>query len=95
VTVVHGRCDETVDWRESLRYAEQATHVDLHLVDDDHALASPRAESLLRWCARELMSRSAAAEHAHEGPQTPEAGHDGHEGTRSSRSRGVVEPVWD
>jgi pimeloyl-ACP methyl ester carboxylesterase len=60
LTVVQGRRDETVDWRGSLAYAQQAPQVDLHLVDDDHALASPKVESLLRWCARDLMTRAAA-----------------------------------
>lgn len=59
LAIVHGRRDETVDWRWSLRYAEQAEHVDLHLIDDDHALASPQADALITWCAADLQARAA------------------------------------
>lgn len=60
VAIVHGRRDETVDWRDSLSYAERADHVELHLVDDDHSLTAPASEDLIVACARRLMDRIAA-----------------------------------
>ena len=60
-TIVHGRRDASVDWRHSLAYAAPAAHVDLHLVDDEHALDTPRSSALLIWCADELASRLVAS----------------------------------
>ncbi len=57
VVIVHGRRDETVDWRESRRYADQDANIELHLVDGDHRLTEPRHEDLIAWCARDLLKR--------------------------------------
>lgn len=55
--VVHGRGDDTVDHRFSLRYAQERADVELHLVDGDHRLGAPRHEDLIAWCARDLLGR--------------------------------------
>jgi pimeloyl-ACP methyl ester carboxylesterase len=57
VVVVHGRRDETVDWRYSRRYAEQEGNIEFHLVDGDHRLTEPRHEDLIAWCAHDLLAR--------------------------------------
>jgi uncharacterized protein len=57
VVIVHGRRDETVDWRESRRYADQDANIELHLVDGDHRLTEPRHEALIGWCAEDLLAR--------------------------------------
>ncbi len=58
VAIVHGRADETVDWRGSLAYAQSHPQVELHLVSGDHRLGEPRHEQLIAWCARDLIARS-------------------------------------
>lgn len=55
--VVHGRRDETVDWRYSRRYAEQEGDIDFHLIDGDHRLTDARHEDLIAWCAHDLIAR--------------------------------------
>ena len=57
VVIVHGRRDETVDWRWSRRYAEQEGHIEFHLIDGDHRLTEPRHEDLICWCASDLITR--------------------------------------
>ncbi len=57
VAIVHGRQDETVDWRGSRTYADQGEGVELHLVAGDHRLTEPRHEELIAWCARDLLGR--------------------------------------
>ncbi len=61
VTIVHGRQDETVDHRASVQYALQRTGVDLHLVTGDHRLTDQRHETLIAWCALDLLARTTAA----------------------------------
>jgi len=60
-SIVHGREDESVDWRGSYQYAENAAAVDLHLVNGDHSLSLPRHEALIAWCVRDRWQRSATA----------------------------------
>ena len=55
--IVHGRQDETVDHRGSLRFASERQHVDLHLIDGDHRLTEPRHEELIAWAAHDLLAR--------------------------------------
>ena len=57
VVIVHGRRDETVDWRESRRYADQDAAIEFHLIDGDHRLTEPRHEELIAWCANDLLDR--------------------------------------
>jgi pimeloyl-ACP methyl ester carboxylesterase len=57
VTIVHGRHDESCDWRNSQRYADTDAQCDLHLVDGDHRLGEPRHEQLIAWCAEDLLER--------------------------------------
>jgi hypothetical protein len=57
VVIVHGRRDETVDWRWSRRYADQEGNIELHLVDGDHRLTDQRHEDLITWCAQDLIAR--------------------------------------
>jgi pimeloyl-ACP methyl ester carboxylesterase len=57
VTIVHGRRDESCDWRNSRRYAEIDAKCDLHLVDGDHRLSEPRHEKLITLCAEDLLGR--------------------------------------
>jgi pimeloyl-ACP methyl ester carboxylesterase len=57
VVIVHGRRDDTVDWRMSRRYADQEGDIELHLVDGDHRLTDPRHEDLITWCAKDLIAR--------------------------------------
>ena len=57
VVIVHGRRDETVDWRYSRRYADQDGDIELHLVDGDHRLTEARHEDLISWCAHDLIAR--------------------------------------
>jgi hypothetical protein len=57
VVIVHGRRDETVDWRFSRRYADQDGNIEFHLVDGDHRLTEPRHEDLIAWCALDLIGR--------------------------------------
>jgi uncharacterized protein len=59
VAIVHGRRDDTVDWRMSRRYADQEADIEFHLVDGDHRLTEPRHEDLITWCARDLIVRIA------------------------------------
>lgn len=61
VAVLHGRDDEVVDHRFSLRYAAERPAVELHLLDGDHRLGAPRHEALIAWCARDLLARTAGA----------------------------------
>jgi pimeloyl-ACP methyl ester carboxylesterase len=58
--VIHGRQDATVDHRFSLRYAQERTQVELHLLEGDHRLTEPRHEALIAWCAEDLLTRSAS-----------------------------------
>jgi surfactin synthase thioesterase subunit len=57
VVIVHGRRDETVDWRASRQYADQEGNIDLHLIDGDHRLTEARHEDLITWCANDLLER--------------------------------------
>lgn len=57
VVIVHGRRDDTVDWRMSRRYADQEGDIELHLVDGDHRLTESRHEELIAWCANDLIAR--------------------------------------
>jgi pimeloyl-ACP methyl ester carboxylesterase len=57
VAIVHGRQDETVDWRGSLAYAEADPRVELHLVTGDHRLTEPRHEELIAAVAADLIAR--------------------------------------
>ena len=61
VVIVHGRQDETVDHRQSMRYVSERAGSELHLVDGDHRLTDPRHEDLIAWCARDLISRAQSA----------------------------------
>ena len=58
-TVVHGRQDESVDSRGSVAYATGRKHVELHLVAGDHRLTEQRHETLIAWCALDLLARMA------------------------------------
>lgn len=58
--IVHGRGDETVDHRASIRYAEANPAVELHLMQGDHRIAEPRHAELIAWVARDLCARVAA-----------------------------------
>lgn len=60
MAIVHGRQDETVDWRLSRAYADQAAPCEYHLVQGDHRLTDPRHEDLIAWCAVDLATRLAA-----------------------------------
>jgi pimeloyl-ACP methyl ester carboxylesterase len=57
VVIVHGRRDDTVDWRMSRRYADQDADIEFHLVDGDHRLTDQRHEDLITWCAGDLIDR--------------------------------------
>ena len=57
VVIVHGRRDDTVDWQQSRRYADQDANIEFHLVDGDHRLTDQRHEDLIAWCARDLIDR--------------------------------------
>lgn len=57
IAIVHGRQDQSVDHRQSVRYALERDRVELHLVEGDHRLTEPRHEELIVWCARDLMAR--------------------------------------
>lgn len=59
--IVHGRQDETVDWRLSRAYADQSAQVELHLVQGDHRLTDPRHEDLIAWCAQDRIVLIAAS----------------------------------
>lgn len=59
VVIVHGRRDDTVDWQQSRRYADQDANIEFHLIDGDHRLTDPRHEDLIAWCARDLITRIA------------------------------------
>ncbi len=54
--IVHGRQDETVDWRLSRDYASQAGPIECHIVQGGHALTDPRHEDLIAWCAGDLIA---------------------------------------
>lgn len=41
VLLFHGKRDESVDYRASIRFAERHTNVDLRLLDADHGLVEP------------------------------------------------------
>jgi hypothetical protein len=56
-TIVHGRQDDTVDHRASLRFASSRERVELHLVEGDHRLTEPRHEDLIAWAAHDLLAR--------------------------------------
>lgn len=62
--IIHGYRDETVAWRMSQTYVDQArtanTPLEWHLVDSDHSLTTPRDEALIAWCACDLMTRWAS-----------------------------------
>lgn len=57
--IVHGRGDETVDHRHSLRFAEAHPAVELHLVQGDHRLTEPRHVELIAHLAHDLCVRAA------------------------------------
>ena len=57
VAIIHGRQDETVDYRGSLAYATNRSAVELHLVQGDHRLTEPRHEDLMVLCALDLIGR--------------------------------------
>lgn len=57
--IVHGRADESVDHRASLRFADCHPEVELHLVAGDHRLNAPRHGELIAWAARDLLARMA------------------------------------
>lgn len=57
IAIVHGRHDESVAWRHSLKYAQTDERADLHLVDGDHRLSAPRHEDLIAWCANDVIGR--------------------------------------
>ncbi len=54
--IVHGRQDQTVDHRFSLRYAAERPCCELHLVPGDHRLTDLRHEDLIAWCARTVIA---------------------------------------
>jgi len=56
-SIVHGRQDESVDWRGSATYADADLTCDLHLVTGDHSLSEPRHEALITWCVRDRWAR--------------------------------------
>lgn len=61
VTIIHGRGDDTVDWRMSRDYVDQVDQggaMEFHLIDGDHRLMEPRHEELIAWCAKDLIARS-------------------------------------
>ena len=60
VAVLHGRQDETVDYRGSVTYATTHPGVELHLVEGDHRLTESRHEDLIAWTARDLIARAGA-----------------------------------
>jgi hypothetical protein len=60
VAIVHGRGDDTVDWRMSRAYADQEGAIEYHLVEGDHRLTEPRHEDLIAWCALDLLARRRA-----------------------------------
>ncbi len=55
ITIVHGRQDQSVDHRQSARYALERERVELHLVEGDHRLTEQRHEDLIVWCAQDLL----------------------------------------
>lgn len=57
-SIVHGRSDESVDWRGSRAYAEADPACEWHLVTGDHSLSEPRHEALITWCVRDRWQRS-------------------------------------
>lgn len=58
--IIHGRSDDSVDYRASLRFASAHPGVELHLVEGDHRLNAPRHAELIAWAARDLLARAAA-----------------------------------
>lgn len=62
--IVHGRQDETVDWRLSRAYADQPGLCEYHLLQGDHRLTEPRHEDLIFWCADDLLAHIASARSA-------------------------------
>ncbi len=64
VTIIHGRGDDTVDWRMSRNYVDQSEQngvIEFHLIDGDHRLMEPRHEELISWCAKDLIVRCTGA----------------------------------
>lgn len=57
VAIIHGRHDETVDWRCSRTYADAHAGVELHVLRGDHRLAEPRHEELITWCVGDMIAR--------------------------------------
>lgn len=67
VAIVHGRGDDTVDWRMSRNYVDQADQegaIEFHLIAGDHRLTEPRHEDLIAWCAKDLIVRCTGSESA-------------------------------
>jgi pimeloyl-ACP methyl ester carboxylesterase len=64
VVVIHGRQDQTVDWRFSRAYADQEGPIELHLVEGDHRLTAPRHEDLITWCTSDLIALTVTSGHA-------------------------------
>jgi len=52
---VHGRRDQSVDWRWSRLYAERAASARLELVEDEHALMAPESQALTAASVEDLM----------------------------------------
>ena len=59
VAIVHGRQDATVDHRMSVTYSTARARAELHLVEGDHRLTEQRHETLIAWCALDLLARLA------------------------------------
>ncbi|MEK7414019.1 MAG: YqiA/YcfP family alpha/beta fold hydrolase [Planctomycetota bacterium] len=55
--VIHGRDDETVDHRHSVSWAQRHPVVELHLVQGDHRLNTPRHAELIAWAVHDVCSR--------------------------------------
>lgn len=60
VTIIHGRSDETVDWRFSRTFADTHANVELHVMQGDHRLTEPRHEALIAWCTLDVIARAGA-----------------------------------
>lgn len=58
--IIHGRGDQTVDHRASMRFAAAHPAVELHLVQGDHRLTEPRHADLIAWAVRDLIARAGA-----------------------------------
>jgi len=64
IAIVHGRADDSVDWRVSREFADVTPSAELHLVQGDHRLTEERHMQLIAWCCRDLIARVGAGSRA-------------------------------